>query len=49
MAAGVAAGAVCFLPARVGVSAQVAKGRWITELVYDKGLGMKRAIERFVP
>ena len=49
MAAGVAAGAVRFLPARVGVIAQAAKGRWITELVYDNGLGMKRAIERFVP
>lgn len=49
MAASVAVGAMRFVPAGVGVIAHAAKGRWITKLVYDKGLGMMRVVERFVP
>lgn len=49
MAASVAAGAMRFVPAGVGVIAQASKSRWITKLVYDKGLGMMRVVERFVP
>jgi hypothetical protein len=49
MAASLAAGAVRFVPAGVGVLAQATKGRWITKLVYDQGLGMMRVVEKFVP
>ena len=49
MAATAAAGAVRFLPAGIGIAAKASRGRWIVKLVYDKGLGMMRAVERFVP
>jgi hypothetical protein len=49
MAATAAAGAVRFVPAGIGIAAKASRGRWIVKLVYDKGLGMMRAIERFVP
>ncbi len=45
----VAAGAVRFVPAGIGIAAKASRGRWIVKLVYDKGLGMMRAVERFVP
>jgi len=44
-----AAGAVRFVPAGIGIAAKASRGRWIVKLVYDKGLGMMRAVERFVP
>ena len=49
MAATMATGAMHFVPAGVGIAAKAVQGRWITKLVYDKGLGMMRAVEHFVP
>ena len=49
MAATAAAGAVLFVPAGIGIAAKASRGRWIVKLVYDKGLGMMRAGEQFVP
>lgn len=49
MAATAAAGAVRFVPAGISIAAKATQGRWIVKLVYDKGLGMMRAVERFVP
>ena len=49
MATTMAIGAMRFVPAGVGIAAKAAQGRWITKLVCDKGLGMMRAVERFVP
>ena len=49
MAATAAAGAVRFVPAGVGAVANASRGRWVVKLVYDKALGMMRAVERFVP
>ncbi|MEL6620669.1 MAG: Tat pathway signal protein [Pseudomonadota bacterium] len=45
LAAAAAAGAVRVAP---GLAAR-SGGRRILTLVYDKGLGMMRAVERFVP
>ena len=44
-----AAGAVRFVPAGISIAPKASRGRWIVKLVYDKGLGMMRAVERFVP
>jgi hypothetical protein len=49
LAATAAAGAVRFVPSGIGIAAKASRGRWIVKLVYDKGLGMMRAVERFVP
>ena len=49
MTAAMATGAMRVLPVGVGIAAKAAQGRWITKLVYDKGLGKMRAVERFVP
>ena len=49
MAATMATGAMRFVPFGVGIAAKAAQGRWLTKLVYDKGLGMMRVVERFVP
>ncbi|WP_299146541.1 Tat pathway signal protein [uncultured Tateyamaria sp.] len=46
LATAVAAGAVRVVP---GVAAKTGGGRRILTLVYDKGLGMMRAVERVVP
>jgi hypothetical protein len=48
-AATMATGAMCFVPAGVGIAAKASQGRWITKVGYDKSLGMMRAVERFVP
>ena len=49
MAATMATGAMRVVPVGVVIAAKAAQGRWITKLVHDKGLGMMRAVERFVP
>lgn len=49
MPATMATGAMCFVPAGVVIAAKASQGRWITKVVYDKGLGIMRAVERFVP
>lgn len=45
IAATVAAGAVRLAP----MALTATRGKWIVKLVYDKGLGMMRVVERFVP
>ena len=49
MAATMATGVMRFVPVGVGIAAKAEQGRWLTKLVYDKGLGMMRVVERFVP
>ena len=49
MVATMATGAMCLVPAGVGIAAKASQGRWITKVGYDKGLGMMSAAERFVP
>ena len=49
MAATMATGAMRFVPVGAGIAAKAAQGRWLTKLDYDKGLGMMRVVERFVP
>ena len=44
IAATAAAGTVRVLP-----QIAAAKGRWVLKLVYDKGAGAMRAVERWVP
>jgi len=45
IAATLATGAARLAPSALNAT----RGRWIVKLVYDKGLGAMRAVERFVP
>ena len=49
MVATMATRAMCFVPAGVGIAAKSSQGRWITEVGYDKGLGMMRAADASFP
>ncbi|MCP5038722.1 MAG: Tat pathway signal protein [Rhodobacteraceae bacterium] len=44
-----AAASVRLLPSVATNPAARQGGRWVLKLVYDKSLGMMRAVERFIP